>query len=379
MKKILFYSPRVELFKELDYFLNFFDNLNIESTFTNNLDFSKSSDCKKIAIVQYWQTYEKYHFNDYENIPDLSWADLVIFITTEFILRDSYEEIDKLSDLVNNKNIVSIIGGIQKDDLTWITNERIFFPFLNFFFRTTLANTSVEYSSNNRPFLFDCLLGSKKLERVMLAKILIENNLEKKSLISIYDSKHKKPENSMIKDYRSEKMDELENPWTLAFKQKNKDDLVKRHSGFFTEKLYPNSNLPIQQSCIISPKIYQNSWYTIASETDLSTYFFTEKIAKPLFGKRIFVICSSTGTLKFLRGLGFKTFDGIIDESYDNETDFELKMKKLEALILWLSEQNPIELYEKAKPILEHNYQIITKDLGKEKLSRFIKSFLYDL
>ena len=43
----------------------------------------------------------------------------------------------------------------------------------------------------------------------------------------------------------------------------------------------------------------------------------TEKIFKPIVSKQPFMLLGAPGNLEYLRSYGFKTFDGIIDESYD--------------------------------------------------------------
>jgi hypothetical protein len=72
----------------------------------------------------------------------------------------------------------------------------------------------------------------------------------------------------------------------------------------------------------IPTEIYQRSWYTIVSETmaEKSNYI-TEKTAKPLFEKRLFVVFGAQGLLGRLHELGYQTFDSVIDESYDLEPD----------------------------------------------------------
>ena len=48
---------------------------------------------------------------------------------------------------------------------------------------------------------------------------------------------------------------------------------------------------------------------------------------KPIAAQQAFVIVSHHGYLRRLRQMGFKTFHPYIDESYDNETDLETRVK----------------------------------------------------
>ena len=70
---------------------------------------------------------------------------------------------------------------------------------------------------------------------------------------------------------------------------------------------------------------YHNLWpkYLIecVAETDsFSNSFLTEKIAKCIVSAKPFLIVAGKGSLKNLQTFGFKTYDSVIDESYDLET-----------------------------------------------------------
>ena len=69
--------------------------------------------------------------------------------------------------------------------------------------------------------------------------------------------------------------------------------------------------------------------FEVVSETDASEcLFITEKTYKPLLLKSPFILLGNRFTLKFLRDLGFKTFDKVIDESYDEERSTYLRVSK---------------------------------------------------
>ena len=54
--------------------------------------------------------------------------------------------------------------------------------------------------------------------------------------------------------------------------------------------------------------------------------YFTEKIYEPVTLKQFFVVLGLPHTLKYFRQLVYKTFDPIIDESYDEELNDELNV-----------------------------------------------------
>ena len=83
--------------------------------------------------------------------------------------------------------------------------------------------------------------------------------------------------------------------------------------------------------------------------------------------------------LKHLRELGYQTFDGIIDESYDNIENTELRFKAVLQLIKSINKM-PIEtvheLYRMSQDIIQHNSELLQSDLtirSKRVLDRLSK------
>lgn len=78
-----------------------------------------------------------------------------------------------------------------------------------------------------------------------------------------------------------------------------------------------------------------NTWSSqfeidVVAESDVFNYhWLTEKVAKPLATGKPFVLLGGRGSLQLLRDWGFKTFNDIIDESYDDEEIPSLRIKKI--------------------------------------------------
>jgi hypothetical protein len=60
----------------------------------------------------------------------------------------------------------------------------------------------------------------------------------------------------------------------------------------------------------------------------------TEKTLRPIACGRPFILMATHGSLQYLRDYGFRTFDGIIDETYDTITD---PRQRLDAVIQEMS------------------------------------------
>ena len=100
----------------------------------------------------------------------------------------------------------------------------------------------------------------------------------------------------------------------------------------------------------------------------------TEKIFKPIASKQPFMLLAAPGNLEYLRSYGFKTFAGIIDESYDSIKDNDDRIEAVVAQLKWycdLSDDEKTEIQKLCEPIIEHNFhhfygkfrEIITDEL----------------
>jgi hypothetical protein len=92
----------------------------------------------------------------------------------------------------------------------------------------------------------------------------------------------------------------------------------------------------------------------------------TEKILRPIACGHPFILASSAGSLEYLRNYGFKTFDGIIDESYDDELDpvarLNLIIKSMKDITQW-SEEEQINNWKKIKEITAYNKKHFFSDV----------------
>ena len=181
-------------------------------------------------------------------------------------------------------------------------------------------------------YFFDCLLGevSGRPNRRFMQNFVVKNNLESKMIYSCVG---------------------LDGKWIPGHDFDNVE-IVK-------------SNLPVLHGDVLSIaafflpyKIYNNSWYSIVCETQCETKppgHITEKLIKPLMARRLFVLFGAANMLKGLKNLGFQTFNGVIDESYDQELNSQKRWTMASEQITFLLQQNSKQIYEKVLPILIHN------------------------
>lgn len=114
-------------------------------------------------------------------------------------------------------------------------------------------------------------------------------------------------------------------------------------------------------SQIIPIKTFNETAYSIIAETDFDNTLscFTEKTAKPMIARRLFIAFTGYKFMHNLRALGFKTFDGVIDESYDLEIDDNKRYALAFEQVKWLCEQSQEDIYAKIVDIVDHNYNVL--------------------
>lgn len=111
---------------------------------------------------------------------------------------------------------------------------------------------------------------------------------------------------------------------------------------------------------IIPTSIYNSCWYSIIAEgfSDSRGTRLTEKTAKCLVSQRLFVMFGAPHDLRRLRTLGFRTFDGIIDESYDSIEDYEQRWTKAWQQVEYLCAQDPVKIQAATREIRQHNQRV---------------------
>lgn len=185
------------------------------------------------------------------------------------------------------------------------------------------------HHSESKPYRFDCLLGRQSHTRDFIAEKYQQSRTEDFIFTYFKDSP------------KSGRWDELENV--------DVPEVGGRGVNYQGNMISASNILPV--------KIYNQSHYSIVSDTTCSPKFnfYTEKVAKPLVAGRLFVTFSGRLYLANLRKLGFRTFDGIIDESYDRIFNDHERFQAAWSQVEFLLEQDPLRIRQQCQEIVQHN------------------------
>lgn len=101
---------------------------------------------------------------------------------------------------------------------------------------------------------------------------------------------------------------------------------------------------------------YSDTYFSVVSETSVQgAPFFTEKIYKTLLAGHPFVLAAPPGSYQELHDRGFRTFDGLIDESFDSEPDARTRMAMIARSVSAILQGDLDQFWQAALDICEHN------------------------
>jgi hypothetical protein len=127
------------------------------------------------------------------------------------------------------------------------------------------------------------------------------------------------------------------------------------------------NNHSIQQN-----KYFVNAYCNIVMETHFDAdgsagTFLTEKTFKPIKHGQLFFIAGPTGSLSLLRDMGYRVFDGVLDNAYDACTSNTQRWETLCRSIARAQPHLP-ELFARAQADIEHN-QCLFQSLKTSRLN----------
>jgi hypothetical protein len=84
----------------------------------------------------------------------------------------------------------------------------------------------------------------------------------------------------------------------------------------------------------------------------------SEKTFKPIKHGQMFFIAGGAGSLQVLRDLGYRTFDSVLDNRYDRESDNTMRWIKLSEAIAQAHAQGLSTLFERCRVDIEYNQHL---------------------
>jgi len=327
---------------------NGYENIIEQSIF----DFKCITENCNISAFTYFESLENYDNQTflYNAIKHISLKSVHVIIFISETINSDYANFERMlhnefSNLTILSEIVPNYPSKIKTQIAWFLLPTNLYAEMQWA-KDQITNVE-EHLYDQKPYLFDCLLGSQRLHR---------DFIEEKYKSSVYKDK-------IIFSYFKENL--KNGIW----------DVNITNLKYSSDRIPVDGIVDVPLSSIIPVNVYNNSHYSIIAETSTTNNynFYTEKIAKPLISKRPFVVFAGKNYLKNLKLLGFKTFNNIINESYDTiDNDYD-RYEKAWAEVEKLTAHNPITVLKEIESILIHNQQhFISTDWYHEIKSLFL-------
>lgn len=299
------------------------------------------------AMIMYDQSLEGYqttwlwdHFHKECKDFDISPA-AVIYVTGNMIARDQYSTWASANNITVKINVIPYAH--FEEDVAQMSKD---------LFINVTVDDHIKHKTNNNIKDFVCQQKRLRNHRVWFYLKLFENDLVNNGLISMNPfSAHQAVLDG--RTYSNETINAANNLLPLMIYGQNNTD---KDDNYYIRR--------------IVPEVYLDTWVTVVSDASFSdndhTLFLSEKVFKPIACRHPFIIMGNKGSLEKLKSLGYKTFEGFIDESYDSLPTFE----RYDAIISTIKKitniQDKIFWYESMRDILDHNYKVLQASIFKE-------------
>jgi hypothetical protein len=151
-------------------------------------------------------------------------------------------------------------------------------------------------------------------------------------------------------------------------------------AGFLAGAPYVSDELDQYQRnnhAVTESKYHVNSYCNIVMETHFDAdqsggVFLTEKTFKPIKHGQLFFIAGPAGSLQALRDLGYRTFDSVLDNTYDRIADNTKRWQRLCGAIQQ-AQHRLADRFEAARADIEHNQQLFLANKADRLNTLFTK------
>jgi len=297
-------------------------------TFFDNID-TIPDDCDIIGITFYNNLFQQHAETIHKLLPKTKKLLINISEPTE-----GPQSLRKFLKTIEHPNIHVFGDAVLNYPATnWETIVSWFITAENFYvskpWAQDLLQQLIPWQQKTADKSFDCLLGTKKPNRDFVANAYRNSALNGNFEFTYYHT------HGNLKDMHI---------------PKGLGPIDQNHNSTYQGQL-------VNISWMIPTDVYNSSWYSIVAETTQYNYQnqYTEKVGKPIVASRPFVVFAGQHYLQNLRKLGFKTFDSVIDESYDLIENSNERWQQGWNQVEHLCKQDPWQVYSALESVLEHN------------------------
>jgi hypothetical protein len=327
------FSQQYQVYHSIDQYIT--SDANIKLAFVNHLnsyDFPESEQQRLEQIIN-----GRKFSQEIDQVKQFS--DLVFAFDNE--IQAYHQELFRTHSQAHVYWVVpGVINTNQMVDQQNVIVWNAHFDLLTYHYQT-LAEPLQKLKNNLvKPLCFDVLLGNPRKHRDFVYDSVMYYNLQPCSILTYM--------NNSMDDFKTKFAWEPDITEFTTFTTRPTDQVM-----YYGQQMALSIILPIQ--------VYNQTAYSIVAETGASNWysFFTEKTAKPMMARRLFVMFSGQNFLHNLRELGFRTFGTVIDESYDTIYNNQKRWAAAFEQVRQLCNMDQTWVFDQIADTVEHNYNLL--------------------
>ena len=322
---------------------------------------------------------------------------LLLYVEEIFGLLDiDVSKIWYLTDAMNSQKLYEKILG-KKSNINFIEDINILLvsTFISHFKQKDWLkwkSIAINFEKRDKKFIF--LNRYPKIDRALALSMLHKNNLLDSGYWSCVDKINYWFDTLHIQDRGISATVEYKWKWLESLGDKKVKELL---DYFKSIDISGTEIRTVKEPAVMHmPELYDNSYFHFLGESYIGYPFeytrykenniddsilqsFSEKICKPLFYKQPFIAHGRSGLYKLIKSLGFETYDDIVDESFDTETNTVKRSYKF-AKECYNIASMPIddlhEYYINNTDKIIHNKQLFVEKISIDARKKLIENIL---
>lgn len=264
-------------------------------------------------------------------------ASNIIYVTGNLLACGQYELWSKQKNLTEKLHVIPFVN--FEDDIYNRSKD------LNI---DISVEEHLQYKKSNKTKDYNCMQKRPRNHRIWLYHELFKKQILKNGICSMNVFPNE-PAILEGKSLQGKTFRECQKKLPLKAYDKPND---KESTGFYINR--------------IQKKLYLDTWATVVSEASFadedSTIFLSEKLFKPIACRHPFVVFGNKCSLIKLRQMGYKTFTGFIDESYDTLPTFERFDAVINTIEKIIAVKDKAAWFAEMQDILDHNYETLKRN-----------------
>jgi hypothetical protein len=281
-------------------------------------------------------------------------------------------------DLIESGKILVLTGGDLPDNYRYFQFENFCQRMTNFEENIScMSRTDEIYNKIQKPYTFLFLNGRMRPHRKWLLLKLADLNLLDRSLYTNLDNKNA-PNRELT--YTVEGQDLMSRAEPLQYLPSHYEvdfykDYIGKHSNETNVKMTLFNNE--WGEAYIKPEPYIDTYFSLVTETVFSgtNSFRTEKIWKPIMMGHPWIAVANRSFYRDLRNMGFRTFNDVVDESFDLIDNPHDRIERISQVVKDLCTSNLTQFMLQCKDTCKYNQQVLL-DYQINHVSKFPQQFV---